>query len=119
VTGFGLLGHLAELLRASQVGARLEAGAIPLLPDVHRLAAEGLVPGGTRRNQEALGDFVRWADHVDEPTRLILCDAQTSGGLLISVPRERSERLLEELHGRGVEGALIGEVVVGDGVEVR
>ena len=119
VTGFGLLGHLAELLRASQVGARLAAGAIPLLPDVHRLAAEGLVPGGTRRNQEALGDFVRWAGSIDEPTRLILCDAQTSGGLLISVPRARSERLLEELRGRGVAGALIGEVVAGKGVDVR
>jgi selenide,water dikinase len=118
VTGFGLLGHLAELLRAGRVGARVEASAVPILPDVPRLAREGFVPGGTRRNLEALADFVRWPDALDETGRLILCDAQTSGGLLLSVPPERRRQLLEALHRRGAGGAVIGEVVAGGGIEV-
>jgi selenide,water dikinase len=119
VTGFGLLGHLAELLRASRIGALVEAGTIPLLPDVAKLAADGFVPGGTHRNLEALGDFVRWADDVDEVSRLILCDAQTSGGLLISLSPARCEQLLEELGQRGATGVVVGEVVEGDGISVK
>jgi selenium donor protein len=118
VTGFGLLGHLAEMLRASQVGARIEAAAVPLLPDVPRLARDGLVPGGSRRNFEGLGAFVDWAEDLDEPTRLILCDAQTSGGLLISIARERSERLLAELSERGASGVVVGQIVDGEGIRV-
>jgi selenium donor protein len=118
VTGFGLLGHLAEMLRASQVGARIETAAVPLLPDVPRLARDGLVPGGSRRNLEALGAFVDWAEDLDEPTRLILCDAQTSGGLLISIARERSERLLAELSARGASGVMVGQIVDGEGIRV-
>jgi selenide,water dikinase len=118
VTGFGLLGHLAEMLRASQVGARIEAGAVPLLPDVPHLARDGLVPGGSRRNLEGLGTFVDWAEDLDEPTRLILCDAQTSGGLLISIARERSERLLAELSERGASGVVVGQIVDGEGIRV-
>ena len=118
VTGFGLLGHLAELLRAGRVGARVEASAVPILPDVPRLAREGFVPGGTRRNLEALADFVRWPDALDETGRLILCDAQTSGGLLMSVPPARRRQLLEALHLRGAGGAVIGEVIAGGGIEV-
>jgi selenium donor protein len=118
VTGFGLLGHLAEVLRASRVGAQLEAAAVPLLPDVRRLADEGFIPGGTRRNREALGDFVSWSDRVDETTRLILCDAQTSGGLLISVSDERHVELIASLRRRGVPGAIIGTIVEGEGIRV-
>jgi selenide,water dikinase len=118
VTGFGLLGHLAELLRAGRVGARVESSAVPLLPDVARLVSEGYVPGGTLRNLEALANFVRWSDKLGEATPLILCDAQTSGGLLISVPRERLERLLQELRLRCVTGAVIGEVIEGAGIDV-
>jgi selenide,water dikinase len=118
VTGFGLLGHLAELLRAGRVGGRVEASAVPLLPDVPRLASEGFVPGGTLRNLEALANFVRWSDKLGEATRLILCDAQTSGGLLISIPRERLDQLLQELRLRCVTGAVIGEVIEGAGIDV-
>lgn len=118
VTGFGLLGHLMEVLRASQVGARLEASTVPLLPEVADLANRGFVPGGSRRNYESLGDDVRWDEGVDETTRIILCDAQTSGGLLMSVRGERVDRLLEELASRGAHGAVIGEIVAGAGIEV-
>jgi selenide,water dikinase len=119
VTGFGLLGHLMEVLRASEVGARLDSAAVPLLPEVAELASRGFVPGGTRRNREALGDHVFWAGSVDETTRTILCDAQTSGGLLISVAGERCERLLEALEARGVKGMAIGEIVAVAGIDVR
>lgn len=119
VTGFGLLGHLAEILNASRVGARIEAGAVPLLPEVMELAEAGYVPGGTRRNRDALADFVQWGTEVDEATRLILCDAQTSGGLLIAVPGERRALLLRELEARGARGTVIGEVVAGVGIVVR
>ena len=118
VTGFGLLGHLAELLGASRVGARVRAADVPLLPEVRRLAAEGFVPGGSRRNRDALADFVRWGDAVDEVGRLVLCDAQTSGGLLVSVPSEKAERLLDELRAHGATGFVIGEIVEGAGVDV-
>jgi selenide,water dikinase len=118
VTGFGLLGHLAEMLRASQVGARVTATAVPLLPRVAELAAAGLVPGGSHRNLAALGEFVRWPDDFDEAGRLVLADAQTSGGLLISVAADRREALLNALASRNVLGAAIGLVVPTEGIEV-
>jgi selenide,water dikinase len=118
VTGFGLLGHLAEMLRASQVGARIDASAVPLLDDVPRLARDGLVPGGSRRNLEGLHDLINWDQEIDEATRLILCDAQTSGGLLMSVPHERLERLLAALRERATNGAVIGEIVDRKGIHV-
>jgi selenide,water dikinase len=100
------------------VGARVEVHRVPLLPDVERLAAAGFVPGGSRRNLEALADYVRWSDALDEPARLIMADAQTSGGLLISVPAERQHSLLEQLGRRGAVGSVVGEVVAGAGIEV-
>jgi selenide,water dikinase len=119
VTGFGLLGHLAEIARASQVGARVQAESVPLLPDVRALAEQGFVPGGSQRNLASLADFVAWSPTIDEVTRLILCDAQTSGGLLISSPPERSRRLLDELRAFDLPAAIVGEVVPGSGIEVH
>ncbi len=112
VTGFGLLGHLHELLTASGAAARVQASAVPLLPDALPLCRDGHIPGGTRRNQEDLAGRVTWADDVAAPLRILLCDAQTSGGLLIAVPRERADGLLDELRARGTPAtALIGEVL--------
>jgi selenide,water dikinase len=111
VTGFGLLGHLAEMLRASDVGASIQRTAVPFLPRVRELAEQGCIPGGSRRNLEALGDFVRWSNGVDEVDRLMLCDAQTSGGLLMSVTEGRLPVLLAELRSRDVEAAVVGRVV--------
>lgn len=119
VTGFGLFGHLAEMLRASEVGAVVRVGAVPLLPDVRELAEAGLVPGGTVRNLEALGEYVRWETRLSRAERLIVCDAQTSGGLLMAVPPERLERLLTELEQRGARGWEIGEIVAGAGIDAR
>ena len=92
VTGFGLLGHLHNMLRASGVSAAIEAERVPLLPGARELAERGAIAGGTRRNLESLKDAVTFAPEVSEVERLLLCDAQTSGGLLIAVPPEPRRR---------------------------
>ncbi|MCB9372465.1 MAG: selenide, water dikinase SelD [Microthrixaceae bacterium] len=93
VTGFGLLGHLAEVVSASGVGAVVEAARLPLLPGASALAEQGTVPGGTRRNRE--GTAVSWGDGVDEARRWLACDAQTSGGLLVAIAPSRAPGLLD------------------------
>lgn len=108
VTGFGLPGHLRNMLRASAVAAEIDAACVPLLPGAARHAADGCIPGGSRRNLHDLQDDLRWDDRLDELQRLILCDAQTSGGLLIAVPADRLDALLAEL---AVEGAPVAAVV--------
>jgi selenide,water dikinase len=84
VTGFGLLGHLAQLLEASGVGAELWFGQVPALPRAIELAAQGAAPGGTLRNLDAAR--VTWPTGLSQAERLLLADAQTSGGLLLAVP---------------------------------
>jgi selenide,water dikinase len=114
VTGFGLLGHLHRMLQASGVSARLDPGAVPLLPGARDLAEAGHIPGGTTRNLEDLADSVTFAESVDPTTRLLLADAQTSGGLLISVPRDALDRLLSALEGATAGHAVIGSVGEGE-----
>jgi selenide,water dikinase len=114
VTGFGLLRHLHNLLSGSGVAARLRADAVPVLPFVRARAADGLVPGGSRANLAAAEPYCRWHDGVAELDRLLLADAQTSGGLLIAVPAARAAALIDDLAARGAPAhALIGEVVAG------
>lgn len=117
VTGFGLMGHLLQMLDG--VSARLEFARLPVLAEAFDLAAQGIVPGGSRRNQQAHAPFVD-ARRLDEEQRAIIFDAQTSGGLLIAIAQENLEELLDELGQRGVEGAaVIGSLIEGDGrVEV-
>lgn len=97
ITGYGLLGHLHELARASGLAARVDAAAVPLLPGALDLAARGLIPGGTRRNETDLAASIHWEAEVDAPLRTLLYDAQTSGGLLIAIARERLPNLLTAL----------------------
>ena len=111
VTAFGLLGHLCEIVRASGVGARVDARRVPILPGARPLAEAGIVPGGTRRNLDAVAELVRWGRDVDETTRFLLADAQTSGGLLIAVPPERCEDLVAQLRDAPTLAAsVIGEI---------
>jgi selenide,water dikinase len=112
VTGFGLLGHLHIALRASGASGRIEAGSVPLLPGTLDLAAQGVIPSGTRSNYRFLGDDVDWGALPDHE-RLVLADAQTSGGLLIAVPEERAASLRVALERRDVLAAEIGSVEMG------
>lgn len=114
VTGFGLMGHLLEMLRASGVGARINAAAVPLLTGARVLAEAGTIPGGTRRNLQDTAGAVHWAADVDEVMRMLLCDAQTSGGLLISVAPERADSLVDTLGHQGHSAARIGAIVAGE-----
>jgi selenide,water dikinase len=114
VTGFGLLGHLHAMLRASGVAAEIRADSVPLLPDAAELAATGCIPGGTRRNLADSAPYVEWAGTFTELQRLLLCDAQTSGGLLIAVAAERADALIVELRAELTPIAeIVGDVVAG------
>lgn len=120
VTGFGLLGHLHHLLLGSDVAAQVDASAVPLLPFARRLAEAGLVPGGTRRNLDYVAPRVKWSAGLGEVERLLLCDAQTSGGLLLAVAPEREADLLADLAARGTPVAVaIGEVTEGESGSIR
>jgi selenide, water dikinase len=114
VTGFGLLGHLHNMLAASGVAAEVEATAVPLFTGAAELAARGAVPGGTQRNRETLAAHVTFADGVPETTRVLLYDAQTSGGLLLAVPADRVDALIAALEReRTPVAARIGRVTAG------
>jgi selenium donor protein len=115
VTGFGLLGHLAEMTAGSGVSARVRFEAVPFLDGVEALARADVIPGGTRRNHAGVAELVRWG-RLDPVEQLMLADAQTSGGLLIALPPERASALLDELRRRGTPAAAeVGEIVAGDG----
>jgi selenide, water dikinase len=117
VTGFGLVGHLDAMLSASGVGARIDADAVPLLPGARELVEAGHIPGGTKRNM-ADAAHVQWHD-VDEITRTLLCDAQTSGGLLIAIPESEGPALLDRLqHEKTPAAAVIGQITATTGIEI-
>jgi len=111
VTGFGLLGHLRNVLEASDAGARLEAASIPLLEGILELAVAGKIPGGSRRNLTRALEVTSFADAVPDALRLVLADAQTSGGLLLFVPEANVTALVRRLEDEGHAAARIGEVV--------
>jgi selenide,water dikinase len=115
VTGFGLLGHLHEMVAASGVGARIELGAVPVLDEAWSLAATNCVPDGTYNNFHYLESFVTWNAAIERPARMVLCDAQTSGGLLLAVPPERSDDLLAVLREVATPAAAVIGKVVDDG----
>lgn len=111
VTGFGLLGHLLEMMDGSNGSAQIDVNKVPLLPGVRELAISGVIPGGTRDNLAYTSPHTSYADKISPVMRLILNDAQTSGGLLISVPSEKVARLLDMLTQEGVtDAAVIGQV---------
>jgi selenide,water dikinase len=112
VTGFGLLGHAYEMAAGSQLGFKIWASRVPYFEDAIPLIKEGFVPGGTNNNRYYLKDKIMLIDSLDWEHSTILFDAQTSGGLLISVPEEKVDRLTDQLRRQGVETvAIIGEVV--------
>ena len=114
ITGFGLMGHLTGMLRASGVSAQINRSQVPVLPGATELLEQGVAPGGTHRNQAGVEDCVEWDESLTENDKLLLCDAQTSGGLLISVPEARLPQLLAALESRNVATrAVVGSVAEG------
>jgi selenide,water dikinase len=106
ITGFGLLGHLSHIARASNVTARISVAAIPLLPEVRESMRAGAVPDGARRNADYLQQYVAWGA-TSEENRTILCDPQTSGGLLVCVSQQRTSDYLSRVEGSVVVGEII------------
>ncbi|MBN2460590.1 MAG: selenide, water dikinase SelD [Candidatus Cloacimonetes bacterium] len=105
VTGFGLLGHLREMTRNSKMDAVLKMSKIPLLPELLPFITANAVPGGTLNNLEFIADTVSWHQDISKAQQVILCDAQTSGGLLIAAAANEQQELLQTLQQAGVEHA--------------
>lgn len=119
VTGFGIVGHLMTMMRASGTTGRIVRSAIPILPGVDELLTHGIAPGGTHRNIESCSDYVSWGNDIRETDRMLLCDPQTSGGLLISIHSDSVDDLLNDLNSRGISGSVVGEVTSFNGQAVE
>jgi len=120
VTGFGLLGHLFEMVDGSQTAAEIDASAVPFLPGTLRYAEDGVNTGGGRNNASYLGDRLRFDPDVPDAVRVACCDPQTSGGLLIAIPESRVAALLDELEREAVPiRAVIGRIVAGEPATIR
>ena len=122
ITGYGFLGHLHEMLLASQVAAEVEASQVPILPEAWEYARQDVFPGGSRANRLFLTGkgLVEWPPGISRALEMLLCDAQTSGGLLIAVAPERVSRLLEELQRHKTPvAAVVGRVVDGPPGHIR
>jgi cysteine desulfurase NifS/selenium donor protein len=114
VTGFGLLGHLKEMVYSAGVQAILTTEMIPVLDAAWEYAAAGAIPGGTKNNLDYVKEVVQWKETTPELMKFILADAQTSGGLLISMPEGQANEFIANLHAAGnMDAAIIGKVVTG------
>lgn len=114
VTGFGLLGHLREMVQGAKLSARVYAEKVPLLPGARELAEADYAPGGTERNLAHVAPVVEWEGAIDQAMRLVLADAQTAGGLLLALPQEKAEVLVSRLRDEGLHDAtIIGELTSG------
>ncbi len=115
VTGFGLLGHLLEMCRGAGLAAKLRADAVPMLPGAQALAEKGYATGAATRNWDSYGGGIRLPPEMPDWRRGLLCDPQTSGGLLVSVSPDRAEDVLQRCLAAGFhQSAIIGEMSVGE-----
>ena len=111
VSGFGLLGHASEMIEGTDVGMVIYSSLVPLLPDTEGYAQMGLIPAGTIRNRDFRLPMIELATEISDEKLLILFDAQTSGGLLISVPGQEADMLLQRMREEGIkEATIIGEI---------
>ncbi len=119
VTGFGFLGHLYEMVKHSGVGAEISAGSFIFLPKAKDYASMGLLPAATYENMDYVRN-VEFSDSVDEDTKALLYDPQTSGGLLISVPEEKVNELVMAMERRGVKWIqIVGKVNESGSISVK
>ena len=115
ITGFGLLGHALTLSRSSNINLTIIAGEVPLLPGADEYAMLSLFPGGSSRNFDYVAPHVEWDSNLTEKSKMLLCDAQTSGGLMIAIEKEKAGKLVDELHANGISAArIIGHVDTGN-----
>jgi len=114
ITGFGLIGHLNEVLSASKCRAHLSTGSVPFFEEAVRLVGMNKVPGGTMANFRNYSQHVMYHESVSETERILINDAQTSGGLLIFVPEEKKNMLISALRKEEILAAYIGDVTEGD-----
>ena len=115
VTGFGLLGHLLEMCRGAGLAARLRGDAVPILPGAQAFAEKGYATGAAARNWESYGCGVHLPSGMPDWRRGLLCDPQTSGGLLVAVAPERADEILQRCLEAGFgQSAIIGEMAAGE-----
>jgi selenide,water dikinase len=120
ITGFGLLGHACEMVEGTAVGMEIDAAAVPLFPEAKEYYEAGMVAGGLGRNRDFRKHMVDMNKSVPKYLKDILYDPQTSGGLLIAVPKARAARLLKKLHEQGVSAAaIIGKVTAENRGRIR
>ena len=112
VSGFGLLGHLNEICEASKVSAEIKYDDLPLLPGVNELASNGIIPGGTKRNLSFAESFTHFLEDRTKIEKLITSDAQTSGGLLISLPPDSAKMFIKKFNERSpIKAQEIGNII--------
>jgi len=107
ITGFGLAGHLSEMTRGSNVNAEIVFNSLPFMGQVKELAMAGAIPGGTHRNLGFYKEWISWSTVLSETEKLMFCDAQTSGGLLVAVPGKYTDQVLIELSLQGIVNAVV------------
>jgi len=108
ITGFGLLGHLHEMTAGSKVDAQIHVNQVPILPEARQFAEMDIIPGGTLNNLSFVKPYVKFADDISRIDQVLLADAQTSGGLLISLPEKEEDSLVGLLEEKGIKAAMIG-----------
>ncbi len=120
VTGFGLLGHAREMALGANLSARINVSAVPYLPDVEKLAAEGFITGASGRNWAGYSKDIQLSSTISDVTQALLCDPQTSGGLLVACSDDAVEKVMETFHRHGfAHAAVIGDLQQGSaGVQV-
>lgn len=115
ITGFGFMGHLSEMTLGSQMNARIDFQKVSFISGVKKLAMAGAIPGGTKSNLEHFSKNIVWSDSLSEIEKYMICDAQTSGGLLVSIPSNQAEEALKELYLNGVSDATVVGSILSNG----
>lgn len=112
VTGFGLLGHLFEMCKASSVSVEIKFNELPFINGVRELASNGIVPGGTKRNLDNIANEINFHEKFDTIAKLMIADSQTSGGLLIAIPTEKVDSFLQDFKGKTpYDARIIGKFI--------
>ena len=120
ITGFGLLGHLRNIARASKCVAHVRLASVPVIDAAWTYVREDIAPGGTHANWRFLNECVEYETGIDKASQLVLCDAQTSGGLLIAVAPGAAAKLVAELRARNTPcAAIIGSLEEGAAGRLR